>query len=236
MRVETQTRSIAKSISWRIFGTIATAALVFAFTGKWVVALTVGGIEALSKIALFYVHERVWHRIRFGVKEIEPCVIWLTGLSGSGKSTIAKALQEKLKAQGYRVERLDGDEIRDLLPSTGFSREARENHILRVGLLARYLERNGVFVICSLISPYESSRSKVRSLCNRFVEIHVSTPLEECERRDVKGLYARARRGEIPEFTGISSPYEAPASPELVLDTSRVAIHAGVDSIIGLIR
>ena len=111
--------------------------------------------------------------------------------------------------------------MRDIFPATGFTRPERDAHIRRVGYLASTLEKNGVFVVASFVSPYEASRQFVRSLCSNFVEVYVATPLEECERRDVKGLYARARRGEIANFTGIDDPYEPPASPELVIDTRR---------------
>src|SRR6185295_12046071 len=130
-------------------------------------------------------------------------VIWFTGFSGSGKSTIARRVVEELGRRGEEVEHLDGDAIRTVFPSTGFSRPERDAHVRRVGYLASRLAAHGVVAVASLISPYEESRAFVRSLCERFLEIHVSTPLEECERRDAKGLYARARRGEIASFTGI---------------------------------
>jgi adenylylsulfate kinase len=125
------------------------------------------------------------------------------------------------------IEVLDGDAIR-LLSPTGFTRADRDNHVRRIGFLASRLEHHGVTVLCALISPYAEARSHVRRLCRRFVEIHVSTPLGECERRDVKGLYARARRGEIAHFTGIDDPYEAPEDPEVVLDTTRLTLDAAV--------
>jgi adenylylsulfate kinase len=118
------------------------------------------------------------------------------------------------------VERLDGDTVRGMFPGTGFGREERNEHVRRIGFLASTLERHGVFVVASFISPYQDSREFVRGLCRRFVEVFVDTPLEECERRDVKGLYARARRGEVPQFTGISDPYEPPVAPELTIDTT----------------
>jgi 3'(2'), 5'-bisphosphate nucleotidase len=161
----------------------------------------------------------------------EGMVIWFTGLSGSGKSTIARRLVERLERQGRSVEYLDGDAIRDLFPGTGFSPAERDGHIRRVGYLASRLERHGAAVVCSLISPYAESRRFVRGLCRRFVEVHLSTPLEECERRDAKGLYARARRGEIRQFTGLDDPYEPPEDPELRLDTSRLSVEAATDEI-----
>lgn len=162
---------------------------------------------------------------------LEPAVLWFTGLSGAGKSTIAMEVRDRLLAAGARVEYLDGDVIRSIFPETGFTRAERDAHVRRVGYLASRLEHHGVFVICALISPHADSRAHVRALCRRFVEIHVSTPLQECERRDVKGLYRRARRGEIAHFTGLDDPYESPAAPELRIDTSDISVREAVDRV-----
>jgi len=150
-----------------------------------------------------------------------PAVLWFTGLSGAGKSTIASAVVDELLRRGIRTEYLDGDAVRLLSPA-GFTRPERDTHVTRVGFLASRLEHHGVTAVCALISPYADTRDQVRQLCRRFIEIYVATPLVECERRDVKGLYARARRGEIAHFTGIDDPYEPPRNPELVIDTTRV--------------
>jgi adenylylsulfate kinase len=145
-------------------------------------------------------------------------VVWLTGLPGSGKSTIAARLAAALAERGVPHELLDGDEIRAVFPQTGFSREERDAHVRRVGFIASKLEKHGVVAIVSLVSPYAASREAVRRMCRRFVEVHVATPLAECERRDPKGLYAKARRGEIVAFTGVSDPYEPPGRPEIAID------------------
>jgi adenylylsulfate kinase len=158
-------------------------------------------------------------------------VLWLTGLSGAGKSTLAAAVERALQARGVPTELLDGDAVRLLSPA-GFSRDERNAHVRRVGFLASRLEHHGVVVICALISPYAEARRQVSGMCRRFVEIHVATPLEECERRDVKGLYARARRGEILHFTGIDDPYEPPDAPALVIDTTRVGVEDAVRQIV----
>lgn len=151
-------------------------------------------------------------------------VIWFTGLSGSGKSTLAAWVSQALRERGDRVEMLDGDSMRAVFPDTGFTKDERNSHIRRVGFLASRLAFHDVTVVASFVSPYRESRAFVRQLCPRFVEVYVSTPLDECERRDVKGLYARARRGEIRNFTGIDDPYEAPENPELILDTSTLSL------------
>jgi adenylylsulfate kinase len=185
---------------------------------------------------LFWLHERAWNRISFGKSRGRSAVLWFTGLSGSGKSTIAARVIEKLQANGVAVEHLDGDNIREIFPLTGFTRADRDGHVRRVGFLASRLENHGVTVVASLISPYEESRAFVRGLCDNFIEIYVSTPLDECERRDVKGLYARARRGEITGFTGIDDPYEPPVNPELVLDTSRLSVDEAVATVLNRLR
>ena len=151
--------------------------------------------------------------------ETAGAVLWFTGLSGSGKSTIAKLVVDLLAARGRAVEYLDGDEIREVFPATGFTPPERDAHVRRVGWVASRLERHGVVTVAALISPYETSRAFVRGLCRRFVEIYVSTPFDECARRDVKGLYAKAKAGEIRNFTGLDDPYEPPVTPEIVIDT-----------------
>jgi 3'(2'), 5'-bisphosphate nucleotidase len=162
-------------------------------------------------------------------------VLWFTGLSGSGKSTIARRVVERLSAGGRAVEYLDGDSIREIFPTTGFTRPERDQHIRRVGWVASRLERHGITVVASLVSPYRDSRHFVRGLCRRFVEVWISTPFEECARRDVKGLYARARAGEIRNFTGLDDPYEAPEQAELVIDTTGLSVEQAVERVMGVV-
>ena len=155
-------------------------------------------------------------------------MVWFTGLSGSGKSTIADRVFRTLADRGVPVERLDGDQVRDVFPATGFTREERDLHVKRLGWMASRLEAHGVTVVASFISPYREARDWVRARCRRFVEVHVATPLAVCEARDPRGLYARARRGELARFTGVDDPYEPPAKPELTLDTSGLPLDAAV--------
>jgi len=159
-------------------------------------------------------------------------VLWFTGLSGSGKSTIAVRVHEALAGRGTEVEYIDGDALREVFPNTGFTREEREEHLRRTGYMASRLAAHGVTVVASFVSPYRASREFIRRLCPGFVEIYVATPLDECERRDVKGLYARARRGEIHNFTGIDDPYESPEHPELTLDTRELSVDQCVDAVL----
>ena len=159
-------------------------------------------------------------------------VLWFTGLSGSGKSTIAVRVYDELVRRGIDVEYIDGDSLRDVFPNTGFTRAEREEHLRRTGYMASRLAAHGVTVVGSFVSPYRESRDFIRRLCSNFLEIYVATPLEECERRDVKGLYARARRGEIKNFTGIDDPYEPPEKPELTLDTLLLSVDESVTKIL----
>jgi len=233
---ETHARSVAKAVSWRVLATLTTTGLVYAVTRELTVSMAVGGMEAISKLGLYWIHERLWDRLHFGRVEMKPVVLWFTGLSGSGKSTVSEWVARELRARRVRVEQLDGDTIRNIFPQTGFTKPERDAHIKRVGFLASKLEQNGVFVVASFVSPYRESREFVRDLCRNFVEIHVSTPLEVCEARDVKGLYARARRGEITNFTGIDDPYEAPERPDLVIDTTNLGIEEAGAQVLALLR
>jgi adenylyl-sulfate kinase len=143
--------------------------------------------------------------------------LWFTGLSGSGKTTIARLIEKELRGRGLRVERLDGDIVRkELTRDLGFTKEDRNKNIERVTFVAKLLTRNGVAVICSFISPYRERRKKSREEIGEFIEVYVECPLEVCAQRDVKGLYAKALAGEIDNFTGVSDPYEPPESSEIV--------------------
>lgn len=148
--------------------------------------------------------------------------LWFTGLPCSGKTTISEIVKAQLEANGVRVELLDGDEIRKhFSKGVGFTKEDRNNHLQRVSYLCHLLSKHGVVVLASFVSPYRENRDYARGLIgDRFVEIFVDTPLEECIKRDVKGMYKKALAGEIKQFTGISDPYEPPPSPELLISTT----------------
>ncbi|HEX7521004.1 MAG TPA: adenylyl-sulfate kinase [Acidimicrobiia bacterium] len=142
--------------------------------------------------------------------------LWFTGLSGSGKSTIAAIVADELRRRGHRVESLDGDEVREhMSKDLGFSQADRDTNIRRIGWVAALLARNGVVAIIAAISPYRAVRDEVRGNVEHFVEVFVDTPIDICEQRDVKGLYAKARAGHLEEFTGVSDPYEPPLAPEV---------------------
>jgi adenylylsulfate kinase len=152
-------------------------------------------------------------------------VVWLTGLSGAGKTTISHLLAAELKKFGSKVEILDGDMVRQHLANElGFSKEDRNENVRRIGFVAQLLSRNGVIVIVAAISPYREIRAEVRRMTDDFVEVFINSPLAVCEQRDVKGLYQKARAGTIPNFTGISDPYEAPLNPEVECNTDRETV------------
>ena len=160
-------------------------------------------------------------------------VIWFTGMSGAGKSTIAEQLEPILKARGRKVEMLDGDVVRTHLSrGLGFSKEDRDENIRRIGFVAHLLQRNGVAVICSAISPYREIRDENRAMIGDFVEVFASCPLDVLEERDVKGLYAKARAGEVKNMTGVSDPYEPPLNPEVVVETSKETVEESTNKII----
>lgn len=142
--------------------------------------------------------------------------VWFTGLSGAGKTTISKAVEQELRERGHLVEVLDGDIVRqNLTKGLGFSKEDRDENIRRIGFVAHLLTRNGVIVLVSAISPYREIRQEVKAKIGDFIQVFVNAPLEVCEQRDVKGLYKKARAGEIKHFTGIDDPYEIPTDPDV---------------------
>jgi adenylyl-sulfate kinase len=164
--------------------------------------------------------------------------LWFTGLSGAGKTTISKLVVEELKARGAAIEVLDGDVVRtNLSKGLGFSKEDRDTNIRRIAFVADLLSRNGVPVITAAISPYREIRDEARQMMDgRFIEAYVKASVEVCERRDAKGLYAKARAGEIKEFTGVSDPYEPPLDPELVLETEEETPEQSAERIIAFLE
>ena len=168
------------------------------------------------------------------------CVLWFTGLSASGKSTLAMQVEQRLFEEGYFTYVLDGDNVRQgLSADLAFSPEDRTENIRRIGEVAKLFAEAGAIVATAFISPYRRDRDRVRRLMSReedFIEVHVSCPIEECERRDPKGLYRRARAGEIPDFTGIDAPYEPPEAAELVVETQGREVEECVEEIVSFLR
>lgn len=167
------------------------------------------------------------------MSEQQGFVLWMTGLSGAGKSTIAAELEKLFRARGIKYEHLDGDIVREgLTRDLGFSAEDRNKNIERVTFVAKLLSRNGIGCVCSFISPYQAMRDLVRSQTTNFMEVFVDAPLEVVIQRDVKGLYKKALAGQIPNFTGISDPFEAPTAPEIHLHTDRESVQESAARII----
>lgn len=183
----------------------------------------------------------VWHQVkvtkedRGRLNNHRPVVLWFTGLPASGKSTIAHALEEALYKRDIRTYVLDGDNIRHgLNKNLGFGPEDRKENIRRIGEVAKLFIDAGVLVMTAFISPYREDRDMVRELVEQseFIEVYVKCSLEECERRDPKGMYGKARKGEISQFTGISAPYEHPLNPEMVIETDKLTLEQSLDTVV----
>ncbi len=187
----------------------------------------------------------VWHQYRISKtqrseqKRQQPCILWFTGLSGSGKSTLANAVEQRLFELNHHTYLLDGDNVRHgLNKDLGFSDGDRQENIRRIGELSALFVDSGLLVLAAFISPFRAERRMVRELVKpgEFIEVHVATPLSACEQRDPKGLYKKARAGEIRNFTGIDSDYEVPQTPEIAIDTSSQSLEASVQQIIDYLK
>jgi bifunctional enzyme CysN/CysC len=191
--------------------------------------------QGAHDVSVFWQPTRVTHEQRANQKAQRPCILWFTGLSGAGKSTIANAVEQTLFLRGHHSYLLDGDNIRHgLNKDLDFSDEGRIENVRRIGEVAKLFVDAGLIVVTAFISPFRSDRRLVRDLVaqGEFVEVYVSTPLEICEQRDPKGLYVKAREGKIKNFTGVTSPYEAPEAPEIIIDSSKISVPECVDKVI----
>ncbi len=237
MYIETKIRSLIKAISWRILATTTTTIIVYVFFGRLDLAIFAGLTESVVKIAVYFIHERVWQRIKFGRKKVEPFVLWFTGLPKSGKTTIADLVYEKLKKiDSIPIERIDSKDIRDVIPELGYEREQRKIHLKRVGLLIKRLQKNSISVVASFVSPYREVRECLRDMTENFVEIYIKASIEECMKRDKKGVYREAIEGKRKNFTGISDPYDEPVSPELVINTEELSPEESANIIVNYVK
>ncbi len=232
MQYETKSRSIYKAISWRTLATMTTAIIVFIFTGAITLAITIGFLEVFAKMGLYFFHERLWQKISFGKKEIPSFVLWFTGLPASGKKEISGLVYRKLLEDKLKVERLDSRDVRPLFPETGFSTPEVHRHVKRSGHLASMLEKNGIIVVASFVSPYREGRGFAREVSKNFIEVYLKTTVEACEKRDHQGHYQKARAGEFQNFPGIHVDYEEPLAAEIVIDVDTLTSEEAADQIV----
>ncbi len=229
---EKNIRSVVKGISWRFLATATTVAIIYVFFGKLTLAVAAGAVEATTKIILYWAHERIWQRIGWGIRKVEPFNVWFTGLPLSGKSTIARLVHERMKNEGINVDWIDSSQIRRLIPDIGYTRKERVKHLKRIAYLVKKLQDNDVSVICSFISPYEETRENVRKITKNSVIVYTKASVEECKRRDYKGLYEKALSGQIKHFTGISDQFEEPQNADIVIDTEKTSPEKAADMIV----
>ena len=216
--MEKISRSFVKAFTWRALATLTTFGLVFVVSGSFTLALSVGLLDVIVKLLVYVFHERVWDKVKWGKKSGR--VLWFTGLSGAGKTTIVNLLKPVLEKRGENVVVLDGDQIREIFPNTGFTKKERDAHVKRVGYMATLMAKSGATVLCALISPYDAPRKEVREVAgDLFTLIWVYAPIESCINRDPKGLYKKALAGEIKNFTGVSQKYEEPEDYDIRIDT-----------------
>jgi len=233
---ETNKRSIVKGISWRVVATTTTILIVYFFFGRLDLAIAAGLIETVLKVALYWAHERVWMNVRWGKKKIEPFNLWFTGLPLSGKSTIADRVYAELEKLHIPLERIDSKDIRELVPDIGYTREDRNRHMKRIGHLVKTLQNNSVSTVCSFVSPYRESRKAIREMVKNNVVVYLKADVESCKKRDYKGVYEKALKGELQNFTGVNDIYEEPQHAEIVIDTDNVSVDEAVEKIVKYIK
>jgi len=236
MYKETNKRSIVKGISWRIVATTTTIIIVYVFFGRLDLAIAAGMIETVLKIALYWAHERIWQKLRWGKKKIEPFNLWFTGLPLSGKTTIADRVYEELEKLHIPLERLDSKDIRDVVPDIGFSREDRNRHMKRIGHLIKTLQNNSISTVASFVSPYKESRKAIREMVKNNVVVYLKSDIETCKQRDYKGVYEKALKGELQNFSGVNDVYEEPQHAELVIDTAKTSVEEATQIIVKYIK
>lgn len=236
MYKETNKRSIFKGISWRVLATTTTIIIVYLFFGRLDLAIAAGLIESVLKVGLYWAHERIWLKLRWGRKRIEPFNIWFTGLPLSGKTTIADAVFKEIDKLQIPLERLDSKDIRDLVPNIGFSRDDRNRHMKRIGHLIKTLQNNSISTVASFVSPYGESRKAIREMVKNNVVVYVKADIETCKTRDSSGKYEKALRGEYQNFTGVNDVYEEPQHAEIVIDTDKTSVDQATKIIVKYIK
>jgi len=233
---ETNRRSIVKGISWRFLATTTTIIIVYFFFGRLDLAIAAGLIETVLKVGLYWAHERMWFKIRWGKKRIEPFNIWFTGLPLSGKTTIADLVYEELKKVDMPLERIDSKDIRELIPDIGYTREDKNRHMHRIGNLIKTLQKNSISTVASFVSPYKESRRAIREMVKNNVVVYVKADVESCKLRDYKGVYEKALSGEFQNFPGVNELYEEPQHAEIVIDTNIITAKEACEIIVKYIK
>jgi len=236
MYKDTNKRSIVKGISWRFFATSTTVIIIYVFFGRLDLAIAAGILETVLKVGLYWAHERAWFKIKWGRKKIDPFNLFFTGLPLSGKSTIADAVHVELEKMDIPLERLDSKDVRELIPDVGFSREDRNRHMHRVGHLIKTLQNNSVSTIASFVSPYKESRKAIRDMVKNNIVVYIKADIETCKARDYKGVYEKALKGELQNFSGVNDVYEEPQHAEIVINTDETSVEEAVKIIIKHIR
>jgi len=232
MNKDTNIRSVAKGVSWRIFATTTTVIIVYIFFGRLDLAIAAGALETIAKIGLYWAHERVWVKIKWGRQKIDPFNLWFTGLPLSGKTTIATHVYKELKKLDIPLEQVDSKDIRDLIPDIGYSREERNQHMHRVAHLIKTLQKNSISTVASFVSPYRESRKAIRDMVGNTVIIYIKADISTCKQRDYKGVYQKAIEGTLQNFTGISDIYEEPQHADIIIDTDSLSIDEAVAIIV----
>ena len=233
---ETNRRSIVKGISWRIVATTTTIAIVYFFFDRLDLAIAAGLIETVLKVALYWWHEKAWHKVHWGKTKIKPFNLWFTGLPLSGKTTIADKVYTELEKLHIPIERLDSKDIRNLIPGIGFSREDRNRHMHRIGYLIQKLQKNSISTVASFVSPYRESRKAIREMVENNIVVYVKTDIETCKERDYKGVYKKAMAGELQNFSGINDVYEEPQHAEIIIDTDKMSVDEATEQIVKYIK
>ena len=236
MYKETNKRSLVKGVSWRVVATTTTIAIVYLFFDRLDLAIAAGVVETLLKVGLYWAHERVWFKINWGRKKIEPFNLWFTGLPLSGKTTIADKVYTELLKLDIPIERLDSKDIRDLVPNIGFSREDRNRHMKRIGHLIKTLQKNSIATVASFVSPYRESRKAIREMVKNTIVVYVKADVESCKERDYKGAYEKALSGEYQNFSGVNDVYEEPQHAEIVIETEVMSVDAAVEKIVKYVK
>ena len=233
---ETNLRSIVKGISWRFIATTTTIIIVYFFFGRLDLAIAAGMIETVLKVGLYWGHERIWHKVRWGKQKIEPFNLWFTGLPLSGKTAIADKVYIELEKLQIPIERLDSKDIRDVVPNIGFTREDRNRHMHRIGHLIKTLQHNSISTVASFVSPYRESRKAIREMVKNNVVVYIKADIQTCKDRDYKGAYAKALSGKYQNFTGVDDSYEEPQHAEIVIDTNTKSVDDAVVFIVEFVK